>query len=197
MSAIKKHKLKIIVIFLFTILFVLLGEGIYVISHRDVYSMYLLKTAKMFADKGNENLAGYFLTQNDFKVSGEFKNVITDYLKNLPEKRDLPRAAYDIALLAYEQDKKDLVPGFLNLAVKWDPDFSFWRVELANYYLLTGATNMASQVLEDCVSVPAPSKHCSDYKNLQLEKGKALDFGFSKEDVNYFYQTKNFEGVKQ
>jgi hypothetical protein len=197
MSAIRNHKIKIIVILLFTLLFVLLGEAIYVYTHRDVYSMYLLKTAKMFAAKGKADPATYFFTQGDFKIDNSFENKFLDYLNNLPEKTDLPKAAYDLALISYQEKNTELTPKFFKLASKWDPDFSFWRVELANYYLLDGAKNMASQVLEDCIALPAPSAHCNDYKNLQLNTNKIQNPGFLKEDVINFYQTKNFEGMKQ
>lgn len=188
---IKIKNWKVTVIVFLSILFIILSEAAYVFTHRDVLSSYILKVSISLAKRQNMDLSLLVLTQNKFKSPDEFQDIAKNYLQNIQTSHDLPRALYDLSILAYQNNMSDLTPLLLGLATEWDPDFSFWRVELANYYLLKNAGVSAKSVLEECKKLTAPAAHCIDFEN-NLSSFTPQDVGFLSDSVDEFYLSKNF-----
>ena len=175
------------------VIFVFLSEITFVLTHREVLSSYILKIAHFLTVKANAELSFFVLTQGKVRLPPDpvFKNSLRSYLITIPEKRDLPRVLYDLSVEAFRSGSDTLTPKLLSLAIARDPDFSFWRVELANYYLRIGEQSSGEAVLNECIKLPAPRKHCLDFKNSDLSSLNHPPVGFLEDDINNFYLLKN------
>ncbi len=182
---------KIFLISISIFLLFVLSEVVYTLNNRDVLSSYLLNTADFLSKKGNTPLAFYILTEGQIKLPENeiYKNEVKKFLENVPEKYDLSRVTYELALMAYKDNEQLLTPGLLNASINRDPDFSFWRVELANYYLLNNQPDEGRKTLKECENLIYPRKHCLDYENQDFRNAISYQPGFLSEAVNKFYQT--------
>lgn len=187
-----KFKLIIAVSALFVLAF--LSEAVHALSHRDVLSSYLLRSAKYASAKGNASLAIFILSEGRARLSVDdsFGDKVKNYLLTANPKYDLARVNYGLAVLASKFNSPSIIPQLLDVSLERDPDFSFWRVELANYFLGIRATETAEMVLNDCIELSAPSKHCLDYKNGDFVNKTIHPIGFLEEEINSIYQTKSF-----
>lgn len=173
-------------------LFVLIfaAEAVYVLNHRDVLSSYLLRTAQFISSKGNTRLALFILTEGRVKIQNDdnLETQINNYLSSFPNNYDLARVDYELAILASKSNSSDLIPRLLEVSIERDPDFSFWYVELANFYLSINKTSDADKVLDECMALPAPRQHCTDYKNSDFKTNIIHPLGFLSESIDIFYQ---------
>ena len=181
--------IKIILIFLGVFAIFLISEGVYIFSHRDVLSSYILKSSELISEKGNIGLAFFVLTEGGAKLPDDsnFKNKVGNYLASVPHNYNLPRVMYDLTIVASKDGLSNLVPILLGISIERDPDFSFWRVELANYYLSLGKTQIAEKVLDDCMVLPAPRQYCSNYKNGDFVNNIVHPVGFLTSSIDTFY----------
>lgn len=177
-------------IFIAALVFIVFNEAVYVFSHRDILSSYILKSAKIASSIGNTKLGFFILTEGKENLPGDvnFEKKVQNYLESSPDIYDLARVDYDIAILASKSNFPNLTPGLLEVAIERDPDFSFWRVELANYYLSVGENIKAEAVLTDCVKIAAPRQHCLDYKNSDFVSNTFYSTGFLTDSINTFYR---------
>ncbi len=184
-----KNRVKIILAAVAVVLFIFFSEGVYVFSHRDVLSSYILRSAQIVSEKGNTRLAFLILTEGRAKLpyDSNFENSVKSYLASAPGNYDLARVDYDLAVVASKNDFSYLTPKLLQISIQRDPDFSFWRVELANYYLSIGGNISAEAVLDDCLRVSAPRQHCLNYKNEDFVNNITHPVGFLIDSINTFY----------
>jgi len=176
-------------IILFTIL-VLLSETLYLTRNKLVFYSYTLNIAKTLNSLDNTKTAFYLATLGKYKLPDNPKykiNVENDF-KSLPKKLGLPVLLYYFALSAYNDNMPNMFSDLLNISIMIDPDFSFWRVELANYYILIGNMSLAKNTLEDCIKFDAPRKHCQDYMNNNYLNKEPQAVGFLKESVKAIYE---------
>ncbi len=186
-----KNRIKIILAAVAVVLFIFFSEGVYVFSHRDVLSFYILRSAQFVSKQGNTRLALLILTEGRAKIpyDSNFGNSVKSYLESAPNNYDLARVDYDLAVLASKNNFLYLTPKLLQISIQRDPDFSFWRVELANYYLSIGGNISAEAVLNDCLQVSAPRQHCLNYKNEDFVNNITHPVGFLVDSINTFYKS--------
>ena len=172
------------------IVLLVVSETLYVVKNKWVYYSYSLKATKVINTVGRTDFAFYIATLGKYRLPNDnkFKLDVKENIKVFPPTLNLPVLIYRFALSAYEDNLEGLTPQLLDLCIQMDPDFSFWRVELANYYLLSGDPSQAKTVLDVCMEHSAPRAHCNDYLNSNLMTNKPLDVGFLKDTVVSTYK---------
>lgn len=179
-----------VIVFSFGILIIfLISEASYVLSHPGMLSEYTLNAARKISAV-NTDIAFYILTQGQLHLPQEqkYKIMISNYLAAISPKHDLPRVYYDLALISYSNGQEGLTPKLLELSTELDPMFSFWYVELANYYLSKGQIDLGKKALDNCINIDTPRQHCQDYLNNSFSNYQIENIGFLNESVNKFYE---------
>ncbi len=186
-----KSKIILGVLIIFFVVFI--SEALYAYRNNWVRYSYALSAAKFF--NNNVNCTGcslFIITQGKIKFpdDNKFKEDVRQRFLLLPQEYNLPAAIYELALVAYENDYKDITKQLLELTISLDPDFSFWRVELANFYLKDGNTILASETLNDCLLLDAPRDHCRDYMDNILASNRPQSVGYLNETIRQLYVEK-------
>jgi hypothetical protein len=93
---------------------------------------------------------------------------------------------YSIGIYLYEQEHTSEAEFFLASSAKISPYWSWFWVELGNYYALMGEVQTSKEVGQMCMGMPAMRDHCGRYfddqGNVQLKNA----VGFLKEDLFRF-----------
>jgi hypothetical protein len=178
----------ILIIFGIIVLFVL-SEALFLYKKPDELSVYTLRAAKIVLPTENADATFFVLTKGQLKLPQDqnYKNLVMNYLTTLPQGYDLPRVYYGLALISYSNGEENLTPELLKLSIDADLNFSFWYVELANYYLSIGQANAGRKVLDDCMKIDAPRKFCQDFLNGNFNSNMPQNIGFLKDSVDTFY----------
>ena len=200
------------------ILFVL-SEALYTYNTPPRLSYYFVQLSKYYLKSGKTEksvdsiqTAAKILAFKNRKIVSVLDNTYTireiqipqntefigKYLKDIPYDRlystgkyDLPRIYYELAVLAYRSDEKDLAADLLNNTVATDPTLSYWHVELANYYLKEGDSEKAKTTLELCQKIDASRDHCRQYSENSFALNTPEEFGFLLPETgkNYNYES--------
>lgn len=178
-------KTKVIIGVFILVLVMLLSEFLYASRNKWVFYSYLLNIARFFNNVGATDIAFFVSTEGKYKLpeNNKFKEDVYLNLKSLPAEYDLPTTIYYFAISAYNDGLDYLTPQLLEISVKMDPDFSNWRVELANYYLVVGNVDQARVVLQDCIKLEAPARHCREFMNNQFVTNQPEGVGFLKDST--------------
>lgn len=186
------NKTKPLLIVLAAILILLISEIVFVSTHPDVSSGYILKAAKIISGVGKTDLAFSVLTKGQVKlpVNHSYQNLVKKYLLSVPLEHNLARVYYDLALLSYVNNEDGLTSALLELSIKTDPDFSFWYVELANYYLLKDQNEKGKRILDTCLSRIGPKRHCEDYLLDSFNAGLFKNVGFLRKAIDDYFASR-------
>ena len=184
------NKSKIVVWVLLFFSLMILSETLYLVRNKQVFYTYVLNSAKTLNKSGKTDAAFFLATLTRYKLptNMEYRKDVENDFNLLPEKLGLSVLLYYFALSAYQDGLPNMLPELLNISIKLDPDFSFWRVELANYYLVIGDRSLAQRTLEDCFKFEAPRKHCEDYMHNSLLTNQPQNVGFLKDSVVLIYK---------
>jgi len=99
-----------------------------------------------------------------------------------PEK--LGKVFYTLGLAAYENKEPILVIPLFQKAISLAPEWSYFHVELANFYVMMGQDQEAKNTLEKCFNFKNPKEHCQQYINNNFESEIYEKVGFLKEAIN-------------
>jgi hypothetical protein len=184
------EKRGIVLIALAVMVVVLVSEGVFTFRNKWRYYSYLLDAAKVVNNWGRPDFAFLITTEGKYKLpdNEKFREDVRNNLNSFEATRNLPTVLYYFAVSSFYNNLQDLTPKLLNLAISKDPNFSFWRVELANYYLLVGQNVMSKQVLADCLKVKAPKAHCQDYTDNNLSFLSPEKVGFLSDSIRSYFE---------
>ncbi|MFV1917598.1 MAG: hypothetical protein ACC618_03930, partial [Patescibacteria group bacterium] len=90
---------------------------------------------------------------------------------------------YTLGLLAYRNEELDLVAPFWQTASNLAPEWSYFHMELANFYLSQGEASKAQSQIDFCLQFQNPQEHCTQYLEENLQQGKTESVGFLASDV--------------
>lgn len=168
-----------------------LSELFYALNNKWVLYSYILKISKVLNKSGFTNTAFYLSTEFKYRMpsNSQFTQDVNGTYSSLPSYFNLPSYLYFFGVSAYKNNLPDLTPKLFELAIKMDPDFSYWRVELANYYFLQGRSDSGEETIVDCTRLQYPKKHCEDFMTTYKETRMVYDVGFLNEDVMNYYET--------
>lgn len=187
------NKTKYIYLITGVLALLLLSEAIYAYNNKHVLYSYSLKAAKLLNNIGSTGGAFFVATQGKYTLpnNDKYRNDVKNDFQSLPSYFDLQALTYKLAVTAYQDHLTYLTPELLNISIMIDPDFSFWRVELANYYLLIGNMPQAQITLENCIKLVAPRQHCQDYMNNVFKTNQSQNVGFLDQTIRQIYEKKN------
>lgn len=212
-------KIKLILVLVLIFFVFLISEAVYAYYHTDPLSLYTFKISKFLETKGSTELSFYSLTwaagvvaDRNFDAASKvvdknahsvvlppdntFKQKIGAYIAGLPDNSfdpgnnyDLGRLFYDLAILSFDNGHPELTPQLLKIGVGFNPNLSFWQVELANYYLQSNQPDLAKSVLDRCMGLPAPVDHCKDYLDNNFLTHTPETVGFLKDTVKSYFDS--------
>lgn len=150
-----------------------------------------IRTRGGFNPYPNEYLVNYVnISKNDI-LTRDFKEYIQNKkMFNLCEKESYTyqRIFYDLALIAYKDKEPQLFVTLLQLATIIDPGFSYWPVELANYYYSIDNKEKAFAILNMCQQIPNTNLHCSQVETFFNDGNIPFEIGFLKSAVDDIYK---------
>lgn len=91
---------------------------------------------------------------------------------------------YSMGLAAYKRGEPNLTIYFWQKAVLLAPEWSYFQVELANYYLSVNDLENAQKQLNFCLSFEFAKDHCNQYIQENLETKSPLSVGHWESDIN-------------
>lgn len=192
-------------------LFVISEIG-YIFNNSERLAYYSFYVAKLFVSVGKTDYAFLVLSKTTALISyrnlttfgkdekqtpshtnGEFEVKMKDYISKLSYKDMrikgnyyVANAYYNLGLLAYENGEKDLVPNLLKTSILLSPQFSYYEVELANFYLVEGKEELSKKVLDICQNYNLASSHCKEYADNNLFYKYPEPVGFLSQQVQTF-----------
>jgi hypothetical protein len=98
--------------------------------------------------------------------------------ENPPE---LSRLTYLLGLQAYLLDEVELIPSLWQASIYMAPQWSYFHVELANYYLSENEPSQAQEAIRICRNFEFSKDHCHEYMINNLQINKPLKVGFWKD----------------
>jgi len=94
------------------------------------------------------------------------------------------KVLYNLGLSAYKNGEPGLVIPFWQKAIAITPEWSYFHIELANFYLTTENIQRAKETLSYCLEFKYPKEHCQLFLNDNLEKGIFEEVGFLEDTIN-------------
>lgn len=91
---------------------------------------------------------------------------------------------YDLGLIAYKNNEPGLTIPFWERAVNLAPEWSYFHIELANFYLTQGKTDKARELIEFCLQFKFPEKHCREFLELNIKYETAMFVGYFEKQIN-------------
>ena len=90
---------------------------------------------------------------------------------------------YNLGLSAHKNGESDLVIPYWKSAVSIAPEWSYFHIELANFYLSTGDVLNAKETLHYCLQFNHPRKHCQMYLDDNFYSNNPREVGFLEEFI--------------
>jgi tetratricopeptide (TPR) repeat protein len=153
-------------------------------AQNTIYS-----NAKKYPVYDQENYPKVNYDSSNLEFQKEYKNYIA-YIPNFSLSQDktqhIAKIFYDLGLVAYKTGEKNMAVYFMKNAVFLEPFFSYYHVELANYYLAEGNVDQAENAIKFCLNFGVTEEHCNEYQNDNLRINYPDDVGFLKQKVEMF-----------
>jgi len=90
---------------------------------------------------------------------------------------------YGLGLIAYQNNENAIAESYWLNAINLAPEWSYFHVELANYYLLTNRLDESLKVIENCARFRFPKDHCLEYDTSQIKTASPSPIGSWKEKI--------------
>lgn len=209
-----KQPKKTILIIAALIVLLLTSEGLYQMQNNsNAQILYHLITSHFFARTSNvqssvkhfEKAYEFRLEQLSYQNSQESKK--EEFFPGLPENQMLVseyklvleslelnkltssydtwgKVFYNLGLLAYKNGELNLVIPFWQKAVAIAPEWSYFHIELANYYLVDDQKDKATAQIDYCFKFKSPKSFCQWYIDNHLEMRKPDKVGFLEGKIN-------------
>jgi tetratricopeptide (TPR) repeat protein len=121
----------------------------------------------------------------------QLQEAFLSYLKTLdpnrlsgPNKAFLAKAAYQLGLTALDYQQVDLALALWQTAVWLAPQWSYFHLELARLWLLTGEENKASEALQLCLQFAYAQEHCQSFLDRDMKPLRDAPVGFLQETID-------------
>lgn len=93
------------------------------------------------------------------------------------------KSFYKLGLIAHQNNEPDLVTSFWQSAINFSPQWSYYHIELANYFLFKGLTNDSAETLTFCLKFEYPRQHCQEFIKNNLERNTHEKVGFLEKTI--------------
>ena len=205
---------KIILVAVSFLFLLILSELAHQSGNKDSQIFLLLNLSKISANTSEYNLSLNFLRKAskikiglvdkkypDIDFSKEItvpetknRQFIDNYLSNIKTldvlelTQDNPakwgKIFYALGLDAYHSGDYQLVAPFFQYATSLAPEWSYFQVELANYYFSINESPKAEDQLNFCLRFEYPKEHCNQYIQENLETQTSLPVGHWQKEIN-------------
>lgn len=91
---------------------------------------------------------------------------------------------YNLGLMAYRNNEPDITAPFWETAIYLAPEWSYFHVELANFYLIQGNANKAREQIEFCLQFQFANKHCREFLRENILTNSMEAVGIWEEQIN-------------
>jgi hypothetical protein len=146
----------------------------------------LMQSAEILVVNDNHNLVKekqeFNTNEEKIKLNDNFRTSYVALISSLATERvikqgalPLSRVLYEVGLLAYRDQELSITETTWKLANRLQPQWSYYFIELANWYRLQGNFQQQQILLEKCLSFPTAREHCQLYVN-QGFKGELPGF---------------------
>lgn len=97
--------------------------------------------------------------------------------------KDWAKSYYKLAVASYDNGLNDMVQPFFENATMLAPQWSYFYIELANYYQLTGKYEKAIEQIQLCMEQYHPKSDCQSYYERSLTKSQTNSVGFLRKTI--------------
>lgn len=91
---------------------------------------------------------------------------------------------YQLGLIAYSNGDLNLIPHFWKASTHLAPEWSYFHVELANFYLSQGNKDGATEAINFCLRFFFPKEHCMQFLEQNIKIDSSLPLGSWKDDIS-------------
>lgn len=112
------------------------------------------------------------IANSNLKLKSEFMNYLKQNVQLLTtgKPESLSKAYFNLALIAYNNSEQEFALELLETAVLISPEWSYFPIELANIFLITGNNSKAVEWINYCKKFTNPRNHCVSYEKEYLSK---------------------------
>ena len=90
---------------------------------------------------------------------------------------------YELGLRAYGEDVSLWIEPLWQRAMYLAPDWSYYYVELANYYMIDGGEDLALYTLSKCQENESSRFHCEEFERYLEGMGEVGEVGFLRKEI--------------
>lgn len=91
---------------------------------------------------------------------------------------------YDLALICFDKTEDYLGEYFLDKAAQLAPEWSYFHIELANYYLSTGNKVAAEETIKWCENFKYSKENCQHFFENNILNDRTVEIGFYKNEIH-------------
>lgn len=209
----KKDKKRPYIYLLLIIVLLLSAEAIYLYNNKGEMVRWYTKIAKVYVKRSNLNNALVYFNKaaeirlkevssdnpeifkqsdlKDPKVAdvSNLESYIVEVLSPTSSElvaystKQWAKSYYKLAVGSYDNGLNDMVQPFLENATLLAPQWSYFHIELANYYQLSDRYEMAVEQIQLCMDQYHPKSDCQNYNENNLKLGQTNSVGFLKETI--------------
>ncbi|OGM20037.1 hypothetical protein A2955_00700 [Candidatus Woesebacteria bacterium RIFCSPLOWO2_01_FULL_37_19] len=152
----------------------------------------LFKSANFIISNNSRKYPDFIPPKYYPKISNsEIEVKVAEVLEKIPISIDptsrLILVFYRLGLVASSSSDASLALELWQTASYIDPELSHIYVETANLFLIQGNSEKSYEVINTCMKLMSPKKHCEDYKANLLDKGVIEKVGFLDRELNKLY----------
>jgi tetratricopeptide (TPR) repeat protein len=122
----------------------------------------------------NPKLTGVYL---DYLNSIDFDLLVGSYASQWA------KHYYELGLIAYQNNENAIAESYWLNAISLAPEWSYFHVELANYYLVNNKPDESAMVIEHCIRFDFPKDHCLEYDSDQGKTASPSPIGSWREKI--------------
>lgn len=129
----------------------------------------------------------------DFPNDDKFRTEFTAELKQVnlnsfsslvdTKNNDLAKLFYRLGLIAYQNNRQELVLPLWTTMVNLSPEWSHFQLELANYYLASGNIQEAKNSIYYCDQFSFPDEICDSFLQNEIQNNQPQTVGFMKDRI--------------
>ena len=130
------------------------------------------------------------VTTPDFPDNPDLNETYIDYLESIDYdslaslyESKWAKPYYTLGLLAYRHGELKLTILFWQTAINLAPEWSYFHVELANFYLTQNQLDKARNAINFCLNFHFPQNHCGQFLEKNIETGSPEPIGFWEEQI--------------
>jgi len=128
-----------------------------------------------------------FTLSNNSKIEKDYLNVIKNinsFNLSISHPTEAAPLFYNLGLLAYKHQEFKLPQELWQTAISLGSEWSYFHLELANFYLNQNGLSKTKSQLQYCLQFTFPKSDCQEYLEKNLQTHSPKEVGFWKDKIN-------------